>query len=145
MNGEDMNKIGGSDQTQSETYGVDFDGTLVTQDDSGQYDPAKIGEPVPRMVRRVKRWLSEGKMIVILTARVNPASGNDAKIARAAIQEWCLDVFGIALEVTCEKNKRMSRIYDDLAVTVEKNTGRIITEGFEDEDGDVPDSLGSLA
>jgi hypothetical protein len=41
------------------------------------------------------------------------------------------------------KSPKMTRFYDDLAVTVEKDTGRILTPGF-DEEKEAPDSLGSL-
>jgi hypothetical protein len=54
--------------------GVDLDGTLAYYDPEADFDPEKVGPPVPKMVARVKRWLAEGKTVKILTARV--ASGN---------------------------------------------------------------------
>jgi len=53
--------------------GVDLDGTLAYYDEwRGLYH---IGEPIPAMVDRVKRWLAEGRDVRIFTARV---SGNIA-------------------------------------------------------------------
>ena len=49
--------------------GVDLDGTLAYYD---QWRGAlHIGEPIPVMLERVKRWLDEGKDVRIFTARVN--------------------------------------------------------------------------
>ena len=49
--------------------GVDLDGTLAYYD---QWRGAlHIGEPIPLMLERVKRWLDEGKDVRIFTARVN--------------------------------------------------------------------------
>lgn len=132
-----------------ERIGVDLDGTLVRWygDSSGEYIPDKIGEPVPAMVARVRRWLSEGYEVVIFTARVHPGHDEkgEAEVARKAIQTFCMEQFGRVLEVTCMKDPAMTRIYDDRAITVEKDTGRILTEGIEamEDAEDVPDSLGS--
>jgi hypothetical protein len=41
------------------------------------------------------------------------------------------------------KDPAMTQIFDDRAITVEKDTGRILTMGYEDEK-DIPDALGSL-
>lgn len=128
-----------------EKIAVDFDGVLV---ECIPYDvdyiPDKFGEPIPMMIERVKRWLAEGKEIVIFTARVHPSNPEEAEIARSAIQRFCLNTFGMILEVTCMKSPKITRFYDDLAVTVEKDTGRILTPGFDKEEKDVPDALGSF-
>ena len=49
--------------------GVDLDGTLAHYDKWKGAD--HIGVPVPRMLERVKLWLSEGMDIRIMTARVS--------------------------------------------------------------------------
>ena len=123
---------------------VDFDGVLVKclPSDVG-YVPDQFGEPILVMIERVRGWLAEGKEVVIFTARVHPSNPEEAEIARLAIQRFCLNNFGIVVEVTCMKSPKMTRFYDDLAVTVEQDTGRILTPGF-DEEKDSPDSLGSL-
>lgn len=127
--------------------GVDFDGTLVrwTGRRFVDYEPDKIGEPIPEMVARVKQWLLNGYDVVIFTARVHPSYLLGSEIARSAIEEWCEKTFGVILEITCMKDPKMSQIWDDIAVSVEKDTGRVLTEGFSTskvEDGS--DSLGSL-
>ena len=129
-----------------ERIGVDFDGVLSKwyETSSAEYIPEKVGEPVPEMIERVKRWLAEGKEVVIFTARVHPGHGEEAERAKGAIEKFCMEHFGRVLEVTCMKDPAMTSIYDDRAVTVEKDTGRILTPGFEDEEKEPPDSLGSL-
>jgi hypothetical protein len=106
--------------------GCDFDGTLVQQDAISQFDPSHIGEPVELMVNRVRAWLELGKDIRIFTARV---SGNSlgASIARKEITEWCKEHLGKELPVTCIKEKDLIVLYDDKAVQVEPNTGKLIT------------------
>jgi hypothetical protein len=85
---------------------VDCDGTLAQWNDNDpNYEPGKIGEPITAMVERVKQWLDEGVEVVIFTARVHPNSGEDAEVARKAIQAWTLEVFGRELEVTCMKHR----------------------------------------
>lgn len=50
--------------------GVDLDGTIAEY--HGWVSPTHIGAPIPKMVERVKVWLSEGKEVRIFTARVFP-------------------------------------------------------------------------
>lgn len=123
--------------------GVDLDGTLA------HYDiwrgPTHIGEPVPAMVERVKRWLSEGRDVRIFTARVWPITvaipdpggwrqlsvlpeadvrrANDAVDAAAAVAEWCYKHLGRELTITCVKDMAMIELWDDRAVQVIANTG----------------------
>lgn len=107
-------------------HAVDFDGTLATY---GEYDPDlqpdELGEPIPAMVNRVKKWLAQGDEVVILTARVYPDFKGKYEAARKAIEEWCVQVFGQPLEVTCMKDPMFSEIWDDKAVRVNKNTGLV--------------------
>lgn len=114
---------------------VDFDGTLATEyweNDAGGYDPGKVGWPVLAMVERVRRWLARGDDVFVLTARVNPSHGAEVEASKAAIEGFCLEQFGRVLEVTCMKDSKMDWLYDDKAVGVEKNTGRIL--GITEED-----------
>lgn len=63
--------------------GVDLDGTLA---EYGSRNGANdIGNPVPKMLARVKKWLSEGKDVRIFTAR--------ACIPEQipAVEAWCLN------------------------------------------------------
>jgi hypothetical protein len=108
--------------------GVDLDGCLAKEE--GWQGVDHIGEPVPAMVERVKRWLSEGKEVRIMTARV---AGDDriANEARRRIQEWCKRHLGVVLPVTNEKDPAMIELWDDRARQVERNTGEVVgSEGY---------------
>jgi len=112
---------------------VDFDRTLAVYD---HYEgPDKLGEPIPKMVKRVKKWLAEGKEVKIMTARVSHFNHNTDEIqkARLAIQKWCIKHLGEPLDVTCEKDYEMIELWDDRAVGVIPNTGERV-DGKEDED-----------
>lgn len=117
--------------------GVDFDGTLARQDDidAGGYDPGRVGEPVPAMVERVRRWLARGDEVVVLTARVHPSHEEEAAVSKAAIEAFCLEQFGRTLQVTCMKDSRMDELWDDKAVRVVRNEG-MVGAYVEKVDGD---------
>lgn len=104
---------------------VDLDGTLAHYDE--WIGPENIGEPIEKMVNRVKNWLKEGKKVKILTARVSGLFGEeDAEISRKAIEKWLEEVFGdkgAEIEITCIKDQNMEQLWDDRAVSVRKNTG----------------------
>ena len=107
----------------SKRIGVDLDGTLATKFDE-EYNPGIIGDPVAPMVEQVKRWLAEGHDVVVFTARVSPSNAeSEIKIARDAIGRWCRLVFGRELEITSDKDFRMSELWDDRARQVVTNTG----------------------
>jgi len=97
--------------------GVDLDGTLAKQ--GGWKGITFIGEPIPKMVARVRRWLGRRQKVKIFTARA------DSKEAVAAIKKW-LEKHKIPdMEVTNVKDKSMIEFWDDKAVAVEKNTGEV--------------------
>lgn len=105
--------------------GVDLDGTLAHYD--GWKGATHIGEPIPAMVARVKRWLADGLEVRIFTARIailpnKPAS--DALDAREAIYTWCMKHVGAILPITCIKDFAMTELWDDRAVQVIPNTGQ---------------------
>lgn len=124
--------------------GVDLDGTLAHYE--GWKGAAHIGEPVGEMLFRVKKWLADGWEVRILTARcwpllqVSPGDSLmnaarlwaprervlEAEAAIQAIQAWCTQHLGQPLCVTCVKDYRMVELWDDRAVQVEPNTGRLI-------------------
>lgn len=99
--------------------GVDLDGTLARYDYSKPVTE-EIGEPIPMMVGRVQTWLALGHDVRIFTARASVPE------LIPAIEEWCLKVFGQVLPVTNVKDFAMFQLWDDRAVRVEINTGRII-------------------
>lgn len=104
--------------------GVDLDGTLAKYD--AFVSPTHIGEPVPAMVERVKRWLDEGHEVRIFTARVAPIGDRFDQITevKQAIELWCKQHVGRVLEVTCQKDFGMIELWDDRCVRVQANTGQ---------------------
>lgn len=103
--------------------GVDLDGVLARYDDWEGAE--RIGPPVKQMLLRVKRWIREGETVKIFTARV--AEGDEAV---GYIKDWLKKVGLPALEITNIKDHGMIELWDDKAVTVEKNTGRVLTKGI---------------
>lgn len=94
--------------------GVDLDGTLAEY----KGDVSVIGEPLEPMLKRVKRWISQGKTVKIFTARAeNPTQ-------RAMITEWLKSVGLPTLEVTNTKDFQMIELWDDRAVEVQRNVGQ---------------------
>jgi len=104
--------------------GVDLDGTLAHYD--RWRGEMHIGEPVPEMLERVKRWLSEGRVVKIFTARVSTRDKQELTAVLGAINEWSAQHIGEQLEVTCIKDYSMVCLYDDRVVQVETNTGKLI-------------------
>jgi hypothetical protein len=97
--------------------GVDLDGTLALYD--GFKGPEIVGDPVPKMMERVRAWLAEGREVRIFTARV---AGGD-EYSREVIQNWC-EAHGLPrLAVTNEKDYGMVELWDDRAVQIVPNTG----------------------
>lgn len=108
-----------------EWIGFDLDGTLAKYDGWKGID--HIGEPVESQVLMAKllHWL--GKKIKILTARVAPRDGeNDSAKAKEYVEEWCRKHLGFVPEVTYVKDASMVALFDDRAVSVEQNTGKIL-------------------
>lgn len=107
--------------------GVDLDGTLAFDDGGAPGGP--IGPPIPAMLDRVKRWLAEGREVRIVTARVTSADRWwDSIEQHNKIDEWSSLHIGQVLQVTCAKDPDMEVLYDDRAIQVEKNTGKILGE-----------------
>jgi len=100
--------------------GVDLDGCLAVYNGWGGI--CSIGEPVPKMVARVKEWLRQGYRVKIMTAR---ASDPDPD-AIPTIRAWSLKHLGVELEVTATKDYEMISLWDDRAVRVYQNTGEVL-------------------
>lgn len=96
--------------------GVDFDGTLAEWTPGGGMP---LGEPVQPMLERVKGWLSQGKEVRIFTARASTPE------LIPEVEAWCVKHIGQKLAVTCMKDFGCIEIWDDIAVRIERNTGRI--------------------
>ncbi len=104
-------------------YGVDLDGTLAYYDG---YSP-EIGNPIPKMLKRVKKWLAEGREVRIFTARVSRRpqdSEQHVEEVRKKVEDWTELHLGQRLQVTNIKDHNLIELWDDRAVQVVKNTGK---------------------
>ncbi|WP_020588799.1 hypothetical protein [Desulfobacter curvatus] len=99
-------------------YGVDLDGTLAVWNETSTLD--RIGAPIPAMVDMVRRMVDNGIRVKIFTAR----ACDPAQIQK--IRAWMTRNGLPDLEITNVKDFYMERLYDDRAIRVERNTGRIL-------------------
>lgn len=99
-------------------YGVDLDGTLAVWNETSTLD--RIGAPIPAMVDMVRRMVANGIRVKIFTAR----ACDPAQIPK--IRAWMNRNDLPDLEITNVKDYYMERLYDDRAIRVERNTGRIL-------------------
>lgn len=96
---------------------VDLDGTLAHY--NGWKGADHIGDPVPRMMERVKHWIAEGKKVAIFTAR----ACDPEKVIH--VRMW-LGKHGLAkLEITATKHPKFKEFWDDRAVQIIPNTGEV--------------------
>lgn len=99
---------------------VDLDGTLAEYTEWKGVE--NIGKPVPAMVNRIKRWMKDGKEVRIFTARLSEPG------AMEPIKAW-LDKIGLGdLDVTNIKGRDIMEFWDDRAVPVEPNTGKLLID-----------------
>lgn len=110
--------------------GVDLDRTLAHYERHPDgYDPFRIGAPIQKMVDRIKHWVEIGQEVRIFTARVsgfeNSSAGHTARAdVIEAIQDWLeFECELPRLDVTCVKDFRCIQIWDDIAVSMNPNTG----------------------
>lgn len=102
--------------------GVDLDATLAHYE--GWKGSGHIGDPIPRMVERVRAWLKAGKEVKIFTARACVPE------EIPLIQDWLENVAGLPrLPVTNVKDFRMLQLWDDRVVQVRPNKGHTLTDG----------------
>ena len=104
--------------------GVDIDGVLAKYDRWQGLDV--IGEPIPAMVDRVKRWLAEGRDVRVFTARASAEEGY-LTISLQTIETWCSTHLGCVLPITCRKDWMMAELWDDRAIQVQKNIGNPVS------------------
>lgn len=109
-----------NDTPSKTVIAVDLDGTLAHWDPEEEYDPTKIGKPVPAMVERVKDWIAQGNEVVIFTARVGDSG------AFPHIHAWLRKQGLPELKITNKKSREIAEIWDDRAVAVERNTGKVL-------------------
>lgn len=98
---------------------VDLDGTLAEY--GGWKGPEHIGKPIPAMMDRVRQWIREGQTVKIFTARATVPE------QIPPIKSWLALVGLEGLEVTCVKGFDGVEFWDDRAVRVEMNTGRVLS------------------
>ena len=111
-------------KTKGPWVGFDLDGTLA---EHGKYlGPGHIGQMIPKMKEILLEWIRQGFRVKIMTARMSHADSRDE--ARSVIQDWLEDNGVPRLEVTCKKDYKMIRLYDDRAVQVIPNTGVTLEE-----------------
>lgn len=103
--------------------GVDLDGTLAHYE--GWKGHTHIGEPIQPMLDRVKNWINQGVEVRIFTARVSGGAMESAEV-RQAVLDWLFKHGLPMLVITCIKDYAMLELYDDRAVQVEMNTGRLV-------------------
>ena len=123
--------------------GVDLDGTLAYYDH--WRGPYHIGEPIPAMLERVKKWISEGYEVRVFTARVEGGTvalsmgdhdheaHQHAVAVERCIRAWCKKHIGQELSVTCKKDFGMIELWDDRCIQVIPNSGRTIADELESE------------
>ena len=98
--------------------GVDLDGTLAHYDHYRGSD--HIGHPVEPMVKRVRKWLREGRDVRLFTARE----------ASPEIRRWMKEHLGEVLKITHTKDRFMQMLVDDRAVNARRNTGEVDETGM---------------
>ena len=115
-------------------YGCDFDATLAFYD---VWNNGELGQPIPKMLERVRRHIENGDEVRIFTARVATFPGMSDESAkmieeeRTKIQDWAQKYLGVRLQVTCQKDYACILIYDDRARQVEPNTGKLIEDLYK--------------
>lgn len=87
---------------KASSIAVDLDGTLAKHT-PGKFDPEVIGDPVPRMMSRVKRWLKDGEVVKIFTARAAQAKNI------SPIKKWLKQHGILGCEITNEKDPSMTK------------------------------------
>ena len=118
------------------SHGIDLDGTLAFYGEGQKFKPGVIGDPIEKMVERVKKWVKDGDRVDIFTARAHPCHGPEATESEInAVKEWCKKHLGFEPIVTCMKDPRWEDYWDDKAVRVTDNKGEV------DEGGDAVDPL----
>lgn len=100
--------------------GFDLDGTLAV-DTPDRADDTIIGEPIPKMIDKLKYHLQAGNTCKIFTGRAH----NAKQETLYAIEDWCKKNIEQVLEIVDYKDHDLIFFYDDKAIEVEYNTGNI--------------------
>lgn len=126
---------------------VDFNGTLVHHERGGKVvdddGTVHIGEPIPRMVEKVKKLLAQGMTVKIMCGTVGEGGPKGEKMA-AAIREWTREHLGEECEPTGTVTTRCLMIWNDKAKEVVRNAGRFRHEDDDDRSEKRPDVVGAV-
>lgn len=99
----------------------DLDGTLAIY--KGERDHMFIGEPIKCMVDAIKVIRECNGEVWIFTARLSDPQTHD--VAKKVIEDW-LKKHDIQVDgITCVKQKFFSEIWDDRAIQIITNTGKV--------------------
>ncbi|MCB1615363.1 MAG: hypothetical protein KDI30_05050 [Pseudomonadales bacterium] len=99
--------------------GVDLDGTLAHYD--GWLSPEHIGDPIEPMVRRIHQWQHEGIEVRVMTARASRSE------MIAPVEKWLSHHDMPNIKVTNRKDFNLLQLWDDRAIQIETNTGKVLT------------------
>jgi len=118
-----MNSIASKWKENTPYVAFDLDGTLAEY--HGWSD--EIGSPIKPMVDLLMQYVNRGVRVKIFTARANQSEQINI------IKQWLSNNNLPDLEITCTKDYLMDHFYDDRAIRVEYNTGRIlgVNGGFQ--------------
>jgi hypothetical protein len=106
--------------TQHHWVGFDLDGTLSRTDNPGHFEPPyPLGEPVLHMLQTARSLLDAGVIVKVFTARACEAE------MIPIVQAWT-EKHGLGkLEVTNQKDYNLIRFYDDRAIQIVPNEGKV--------------------
>lgn len=111
---------------------VDADRTLFHYDKArsrlpdGRFDINYLGDPIPGVVDACRMLLAQGHDFRIFTARAFPRPDGSHIDAIHVVEQAALKLFGRRIVVTCMKSFEFDEIWDDMAISIEANTGRFL-------------------
>tara|TARA_Y100000310_G_scaffold324189_1_gene385751 strand:- start:8013 stop:8987 length:975 start_codon:yes stop_codon:yes gene_type:complete len=108
--------------------GFDLDGTLAHYTEFVSMED--IGPPIPAMIRVVRRLIVLGHDVRVVTGREASAAQESPEALerlRLTVASWTAENIGTALALS-QKDHKMVALFDDRAVQVESNTGRLLED-----------------
>ena len=112
--------------------GFDIDGTLAI-DLPNRSNDTEIGEPIQPMVDKARELINQGKDVRIFSARAFQPDLYLRTDVYHAIRKWCIKHIGRPLPIVYYKDHNLDWYYDDKAIAVEYNTGKILKVINEEE------------
>ena len=96
--------------------GFDLDGTLAK--DTSRLRDTTIGEPIPVMVEKAKRYIEAGEDVRLFTARAYRMTPD----VEGALKEWCKEHLGKVIPIQAHKDHELMFFYDDRCRCVHDET-----------------------